>query len=179
MWEECATSAEDEAETLPLEPTQQVHPQHAAWSFSLPWPLSSLTRQHSSTFSGGNTAQSKTINPSTASFAGMSLPYIPPEVFEHHFSAYTHQDNKEAYDPRPADVWATAIIYMTLITGRLLWRCARPRREDGRYLEYLQSRREQDGYAPIESLGQVRITPNRTCIPHKKQHADNESIETM
>ncbi|KAJ5312722.1 hypothetical protein N7508_003552 [Penicillium antarcticum] len=155
IWEECTvrmTPREDEEETLPS--TQQQH-HHAAWSFSLPWFLSSFSRQASSTSSTRNTAQSTTVNPSTASFAGMSLPYIPPEAFEHHSSPYAPSDSEEEVDPRPADVWATAIVYMTLITGRLLWRSARPRREDGRYLEYLHGRCEEDGYAPIESLGQV------------------------
>ena len=155
MWEECATPAEDEEEIAP--PPQPQH-HHATWSFSLPWPLCSLTRQNPFASSIRNTAQSMTVNPSTASFAGMSLPYTPPEAFEHHSHSYSHNDNEEETDPRPADVWATAIVYMTLITGRLLWRSARPRHEDGRYLEYLHSRREEDGYAPIESLGQVCIT---------------------
>jgi serine/threonine protein kinase len=157
IWEECATLAEVEEAIPPPPPPQQQH-HRTTWSFSLPWPLSSLTSQTPSVSSVRNTAQSMTVNPSTASFAGMSLPYIPPEAFEHHSHSYTHNDDEEKSDHRPADVWATAIVYMTLITGRLLWRTARPRREDGRYLEYLHSRREEDGYAPIESLGQVCIT---------------------
>jgi hypothetical protein len=49
------------------------------------------------------------------------------------------------------------MIYMTLITGRLLWHSARPRGEDGRYLEYIRCRDDEDGYSPIEALGRVRF----------------------
>ncbi|KAJ5727199.1 hypothetical protein N7493_005019 [Penicillium malachiteum] len=100
---------------------------------------------------------------STASFPGMSLPYIPPEGFQarshvalrREDQSHEHDDHDD-HDPRPADVWATAIIYLTMIMGRLIWRSARPHREDPRYLEYLHCRRSEDGYPPIEALGMRR-----------------------
>ncbi|KAJ5757655.1 uncharacterized protein N7511_006349 [Penicillium nucicola] len=158
IWEECSIhTSPAEGEEEPLPPTQQQHQPHPAWSFFLPWSLSSLTRQTSSAPSIRNSTPT-TMKPSTASFASMSLPYIPPEAFEHPHPPYAHNGNKkEEIDHRPADIWATAIVYMILISGRLLWRSARPRREDGRYLEYLHSRHEDDGYAPIEALGPVCI----------------------
>jgi hypothetical protein len=96
----------------------------------------------------------------------MSLPYIPPEGFTYRprrpswrdtIKCDEDEDEEEVRDPRPADVWATAIIYLALVTGRLLWRSARPHREDARYLEYLQCRLGEDGYPPIEALGKVGL----------------------
>jgi hypothetical protein len=98
----------------------------------------------------------------------MSMPYIPPEGFTYRPRRKSwrdsiecdedgDEDEEEVRDPRPADVWATAIIYLALITGRLLWRSARPHREDARYLEYLHCRLGEDGYPPIEALGKVGL----------------------
>ncbi|KAH6699832.1 kinase-like protein [Leptodontidium sp. MPI-SDFR-AT-0119] len=73
-----------------------------------------------------------------------SAPYIAPEEYI----------DKE-FDGRPVDVWATGVIYMAMRTGRHLWRVAKGE-EDEFYDGYLRDRREEDGYAPIESLHRAR-----------------------
>lgn len=78
----------------------------------------------------------------TAGLCG-SAPYIAPEEYV----------NKE-FDPRAVDVWATGVIYMAMRTGRHLWRVAQ-KEEDEFYQKYLQGRRDEDGYAPIETLHRV------------------------
>lgn len=72
-----------------------------------------------------------------------SSPYIAPEE-------YTHDE----YDPRCVDVWACGVIYMSMRTGRQLWGVAK--RGDSFYEEYLKSRRDANGYEPIESLKRAR-----------------------
>ncbi|KAL2372547.1 HAL protein kinase [Blastomyces gilchristii SLH14081] len=79
----------------------------------------------------------------TAGLCG-SAPYIAPEEYV----------DKE-FDPRPVDVWATGVIYMAMRTGRHLWRVAQ-REEDEFYDRYLEGRRDEDGYAPIETLHRAR-----------------------
>ncbi|KAI5283749.1 serine/threonine-protein kinase HAL4/sat4, partial [Ascosphaera aggregata] len=79
----------------------------------------------------------------TAGLCG-SAPYIAPEEYV----------NKE-FDPRAVDVWATGVIYMAMRTGRHLWRVAQ-KDEDEFYQKYLQGRRDEDGYAPIETLHRAR-----------------------
>lgn len=78
----------------------------------------------------------------TAGLCG-SAPYIAPEE-------YTDKE----FDPRAVDVWATGVIYMAMRTGRHLWRVAR-KDEDEFYERYLEGRRDEDGYAPIETLHRV------------------------
>lgn len=80
----------------------------------------------------------------TAGLCG-SAPYIAPEEYV----------DKE-FDPRAVDVWATGVIYMAMRTGRHLWRVAQ-RDEDEFYDRYLEGRRDEDGYAPIETLHRVSI----------------------
>jgi protein-serine/threonine kinase len=72
-----------------------------------------------------------------------SAPYIAPEEYI----------DKE-FDARAVDVWATGIIYMAMRTGRHLWRVAK-KEEDEFYERYLEGRRDEEGYAPIESLHRV------------------------
>ena len=79
----------------------------------------------------------------TAGLCG-SAPYIAPE--EYHGGEF---------DPRAVDVWACGVIYMAMRTGRHLWRVAR-KDEDEFYERYLEGRRDEDGYAPIETLHRVR-----------------------
>lgn len=79
----------------------------------------------------------------TAGLCG-SAPYIAPEE-------YTDKE----FDPRAVDVWATGVIYMAMRTGRHLWRLAR-KGEDEFYQRYLEGRKREDGYAPIETLHRVR-----------------------
>lgn len=75
----------------------------------------------------------------TAGLCG-SAPYIAPEE-------YVDQE----FDPRAVDVWACGIIYMAMRTGRHLWRVAQ-RGEDEFFDRYLEDRREEAGYRPIEVL---------------------------
>ena len=78
-------------------------------------------------------------------------PYIAPEEYV----------DKE-FDARAVDVWATGVIYMAMRTGRHLWRVAR-KDEDEFYERYLEGRRDEEGYGPIESLARVsspRPSPN-------------------
>lgn len=79
----------------------------------------------------------------TAGLCG-SAPYIAPEEYI----------DKE-FDPRAVDVWATGVIYMAMRTGRHLWRVAKAD-EDEFYEKYLEGRRDEDGYQPIESLHRAR-----------------------
>ena len=80
----------------------------------------------------------------TAGLCG-SAPYIAPEEYL----------DKE-FDPRAVDVWATGVIYMAMRTGRHLWRVAK-KGEDDFYERYLQGRKDEDGYQPIETLHRVSI----------------------
>ncbi|KAL9625366.1 MAG: hypothetical protein Q9160_000429 [Pyrenula sp. 1 TL-2023] len=79
----------------------------------------------------------------TAGLCG-SAPYIAPE--EYHGGEF---------DPRAVDVWATGVIYMAMRTGRHLWRVAR-KDEDDFFGKYLEGRKDDDGYGPIESLHRAR-----------------------
>lgn len=79
----------------------------------------------------------------TAGLCG-SAPYIAPEE-------YTDKE----FDPRAVDVWATGVIYMAMRTGRHLWRVAK-RGEDEFFEKYLEGRKDEQGYQPIESLHRAR-----------------------
>lgn len=72
-----------------------------------------------------------------------SLPYNAPEEFI-----------LKEFDPRPIDVWACGIIYMAMRTGEHLWRAARPE-EDADYQQYVEKRKTEAGYEPIECLRRV------------------------
>lgn len=73
-----------------------------------------------------------------------SLAYLAPEVFAEKY-----------LDPRPVDMWALAIIYMEMRTGKLLWNYA-AEGGDPFYDRYLQARFALWGYRPIENLENVR-----------------------
>ncbi|KAF4124131.1 protein-serine/threonine kinase [Geosmithia morbida] len=73
-----------------------------------------------------------------------SAPYISPEE-------YTDKE----FDARAVDVWACGVIYMAMRTGRHLWRLAK-KDEDEFYARYLEGRRDEGGYGPIESLTRAR-----------------------
>ena len=75
-----------------------------------------------------------------------SAPYIAPEE-------YTAKE----FDARAVDVWACGVIYMAMRTGRHLWRLAR-KDEDEFYTRYLEGRRDEEGYAPIEALHRVSVS---------------------
>lgn len=78
----------------------------------------------------------------TAGLCG-SAPYIAPEEYV-----------DREFDPRSVDVWATGVIYMAMRTGRHLWRVAK-KDEDEFFDRYLEGRRDEDGYQPIETLHRV------------------------
>lgn len=73
-----------------------------------------------------------------------SAPYISPEEYI-----------EKEFDPRAVDVWATGVIYMAMRTGRHLWRVAK-RDEDEFFQKYLEGRKDEAGYGPIESLHRAR-----------------------
>ena len=96
----------------------------------------------------------------TAGLCG-SAPYIAPEEYQ-----------GGEFDPRAVDVWACGVIYMAMRTGRHLWRVAR-KDEDEFYARYLEGRRDEDGYAPIESL-------HRVCHhPFLHSHGSSENVTTI
>lgn len=76
-----------------------------------------------------------------------SAPYIAPEE-------YTDKE----FDARAVDVWGCGVIYMAMRTGRHLWRVAK-KDDDEFYARYLEGRRDEDGYGPIESLHRVCPAP--------------------
>ena len=80
----------------------------------------------------------------TAGLCG-SAPYIAPEE-------YTDKE----FDPRAVDVWATGVIYMAMRTGRHLWRVAK-KDEDEFFERYIEGRKGDDGYGPIETLHRVSL----------------------
>lgn len=82
-----------------------------------------------------------------------SAPYIAPEEYV----------DKE-FDARAVDVWATGVIYMAMRTGRHLWRVAK-KEEDEFYERYLEGRRDEEGYAPIESLHRVSSLSTFPAFP--------------
>lgn len=88
----------------------------------------------------------------TAGLCG-SAPYIAPEE-------YVDQE----FDPRAVDVWACGIIYMAMRTGRHLWRVAQ-KGEDEFFSKYLEDRREEAGYRPIEVLRRVSHFPPFSSPP--------------
>jgi protein-serine/threonine kinase len=87
----------------------------------------------------------------TAGLCG-SAPYIAPEEYV----------DKE-FDPRAVDVWACGIIYMAMRTGRHLWRVAQ-KGEDEFFDRYLEDRKEEEGYRPIEVLRRVSLFPDLSSL---------------
>lgn len=152
LWKKCAVPKDPEEISHPQRPGSVPH-SSASRSSSLPWPLSSFSRQ------SPPRSPWPMPNQLIASIPGLSLPFTPPEAFHEEDNSLRHDQIKEKgqYDPRPADIWATAMIYMLLINGRLLWRSAHPHHGDDRYLEYLRCRNDADGYPPIEALGNVSL----------------------
>jgi protein-serine/threonine kinase len=69
--------------------------------------------------------------------------YLAPEVFVDY-----------QFDPRPVDMWALAVVYMEMRTGKLLWNLA-AQGADEYYDQYLQDRKGLWGYRPIENLEDV------------------------
>jgi protein-serine/threonine kinase len=99
----------------------------------------------------------------TAGLCG-SAPYIAPEEYV----------DKE-FDPRAVDVWACGIIYMAMRTGRHLWRVAQ-KGEDEFFDRYLEDRKEEEGYRPIEVLRRVSlILPYFMCGTN---HLSSDNVVT-
>jgi protein-serine/threonine kinase len=80
----------------------------------------------------------------TAGLCG-SAPYIAPEEYV-----------EKEFDPRAVDAWACGIIYMAMRTGRHLWRVAQ-KDEDEFFTRYLEDRKEESGFRPIEILRRVSV----------------------
>jgi protein-serine/threonine kinase len=80
-----------------------------------------------------------------------SAPYIAPEEYV-----------DREFDARAVDVWACGVIYMAMRTGRHLWRVAK-KDEDEFYNKYLEGRRDEEGYGPIESLHRVSLLALCSC----------------
>ena len=87
----------------------------------------------------------------TAGLCG-SAPYIAPEEYV-----------EKEFDPRAVDVWACGVIYMAMRTGRHLWRVAK-KDEDEFYDNYVQGRKSDAGYGPIESLHRVSMRTRSRSI---------------
>ena len=93
-----------------------------------------------------------------------STPYVAPEAYA----------TKEV-DARGVDIWACGIIYMVMRTGRFLWDVAD--RKNEYYSRYLEDRRKEEGYEPIEALHRVSfclksvLTPNHAIrLSHWLMH---------
>jgi protein-serine/threonine kinase len=80
----------------------------------------------------------------TAGLCG-SAPYIAPEEYVN-----------EEFDPRAVDIWACGVIYMAMRTGRHLWRVAQ-KGTDEFFTRYLEDRKEETGFRPIEILRRVCV----------------------
>jgi protein-serine/threonine kinase len=74
-----------------------------------------------------------------------SAPYIAPEEYV----------DKE-FDPRAVDIWACGVIYMAMRTGQHLWRVARTGKDES-FKRYVEDRKTEAGYGPIEVLRRVRL----------------------
>lgn len=78
-----------------------------------------------------------------------STPYQPPEAI---FAATSTSD------ARAGDIWAAALIYMTMRIGHNLWSIASD--EDREFQTYLCTRTDEDGYFPIQTLSNVSVIPS-------------------
>lgn len=108
----------------------------------------------------------------TAGLCG-SAPYIAPEEY-----------CEKEFDPAEVDVWACGVIFMAMRTGRHLWRMAK-KDEDDFYARYLDGRKTEGGYEPIEALSRARcrnvvysiLDPNPKRRLTSKQVLDSEWIK--
>ncbi|KAF3391508.1 Serine/threonine-protein kinase hal4 [Penicillium rolfsii] len=102
----------------------------------------------------------------TAGLCG-SAPYIAPEEYV-----------EKEFDPRAVDLWATGVIYMAMRTGRHLWRVA-CKDEDEFYQRYLEGRKHEDGYAPIETLHRVSATTAAAGHLCNAEHSTNPTCNSQ
>lgn len=95
-----------------------------------------------------------------------SQPYISPEVYR-----------EKEFDPRAVDVWAVGVMYMAMRTGSYLWQVADPE-EDEHYKRYLQGRKDQNGYEPIEWLkrSKCRNVIYSILDPHPKRRITGKQV---
>ncbi|KAI9671262.1 MAG: Pkinase-domain-containing protein [Trizodia sp. TS-e1964] len=91
-----------------------------------------------------------------------SAPYIAPEEYV-----------EKEFDPRAVDVWATGVIYMAMRTGRHLWRLAK-KGDDEFFDRYLEGRRDEDGYGPIETLHRVSVCFESPPPPRRSKPTDKQ-----
>ncbi|KAK8048352.1 hypothetical protein PG994_010082 [Apiospora phragmitis] len=77
------------------------------------------------------------------------------ECFRMAWENDAHMYIDKEFDARAVDIWACGVIYMAMRTGRHLWRVAK-KEEDEFYERYLEGRRDEEGYGPIESLHRAR-----------------------
>ncbi|KAJ5111317.1 serine/threonine-protein kinase HAL4/sat4 [Penicillium argentinense] len=84
-----------------------------------------------------------------------SRPYVSPEQY---LSQY--------FDPRLADIWATAVTYIAMRTGRILWMVATT--EDENFRDYIADRQIGRGYFLIEDTCSVASR----CVIYSMLNAD-------
>lgn len=82
-----------------------------------------------------------------------SVPYLPPERFSGRRGSF-HQSyaHHQGFDIRAGDIWACGMIYMVLISGKLLWHRAQRIHPGKPFANYLNYRLTDEGYGPIQSL---------------------------
>lgn len=104
-----------------------------------------------------------------------SAPYIAPEEYF-----------EKEFDPAEVDIWACGVIFMAMRTGRHLWRMAK-RDEDDFYERYLEGRKTESGYEPIEALSRARcrnvvysmLDPNAKRRLTAKEVLDSEWVQQI
>lgn len=84
-----------------------------------------------------------------------SAPYVAPEEY-----------TDDEFDGQAADVWACGVIYMVLRLGHYCWPSAR--KEDRYYTSYVEGRRVEAGFEPVESLDPVSSRPLGSLRPNHK-----------
>lgn len=72
-----------------------------------------------------------------------SRPYISPEQYL-----------MKEFDPRSVDIWAPAVTYVAMRTGRILWNIATT--DDESFRDYLADRRIGSGYFLIDEVCHVK-----------------------
>jgi len=95
-----------------------------------------------------------------------SAPYIAPEEYI-----------QREFEPRGVDLWACGIIYMAMRTGRHLWHVARKGRDEF-YTRYLDDRKEQSGFQPIETLKKV-LSNLISCLLNEAESPHSACVEML
>ncbi|KAI1768516.1 HAL protein kinase [Hypoxylon sp. FL1150] len=94
-----------------------------------------------SDFGCGERIRKSSDDDATKKLSGVrgSTPFIAPEEY-----------TDDEFDGCAADVWACGVIYMSMRLRRYLWRSAQMK--DEFYATYIEERREEEGYAPVEAM---------------------------